>query len=237
MKDDPEIFKRTRDSDNAATEPRLSTAGLASPRRSAGKSVADALRGGAVSPRDARNLRQAHAEERMADDAEQRSVEQILALEEELERSRTASASKIQELGKRLSEAEARAIAAEGEIEESRAQVAKLEKALREAEERAGTQVERGEPLATAAKRPHGDQRAAANVVEPTLQKPTSAAAVSLSSATFEDLRGLGLSVTQAKRVLDFRKRLHGFDSVDDLDYVPGFPSSFLAELKRQITV
>ena len=127
MKDDPEIFKRTRDSDNAATEPRLSTAGLASPRRSAGKSVADALRGGAVSPRDARNLRQAHAEERMADDAEQRSVEQILALEEELERSRTASASKIQELGKRLSEAEARAIAAEGEIEEARAQVAKLE--------------------------------------------------------------------------------------------------------------
>jgi len=41
---------------------------------------------------------------------------------------------------------------------------------------------------------------------------------VSLSGATFDDLRGLGLSVTQAKRVLDFRERLGGFDSVDDLD-------------------
>src|SRR4051794_12100350 len=33
---------------------------------------------------------------------------------------------------------------------------------------------------------------------------------VSLSSATFDDLRKLGLSVTQAKRILDFRDRLGG---------------------------
>jgi DNA uptake protein ComE-like DNA-binding protein len=59
---------------------------------------------------------------------------------------------------------------------------------------------------------------------------------VSLSSATFDDLRGLGLSVTQAKRVLDFRERLGGFDSVDDLDHVPGFPKSLLTELKRELS-
>jgi DNA uptake protein ComE-like DNA-binding protein len=59
---------------------------------------------------------------------------------------------------------------------------------------------------------------------------------VSLSSATFDDLRGLGLSVTQAKRVLDFRERLGGFDSVADLDHVPGFPKSLLTELKRELS-
>ena len=172
----------------------------------------------------------------MAADLEERSIEQILALEEELERSRTLSASKIGELEQRLLEAEARAIAAERDVEESRAQVAKLERALREAEERAGTQVERVEPLITAAKRQHGDQEVAA-IGEPTLQKSASAPPVSLSSATFEDLRGLGLSVTQAKRVLHFREHLDGFDSVDDLDQVLGLPRSLLAELKRRTTV
>jgi DNA uptake protein ComE-like DNA-binding protein len=60
---------------------------------------------------------------------------------------------------------------------------------------------------------------------------------VSLSSATFDDLRELGLSVTQAKRILDFRDRLGGFDSVEDLDYVPGFPRSLLGELKSRVTL
>ena len=66
---------------------------------------------------------------------------------------------------------------------------------------------------------------------------PAPGGPVDLSSATFDDLRGLGLSVTQAKRVLDFRERLGGFDSVDDLDYVPGLPKSLLVELKDQVTV
>ena len=62
-------------------------------------------------------------------------------------------------------------------------------------------------------------------------------APLSLASATFDDLRALGLSVTQAKRVLSFRERLDGFDSVDDLNHVPGFPKSLLSELKSQVTV
>jgi competence protein ComEA len=66
---------------------------------------------------------------------------------------------------------------------------------------------------------------------------PAPAGPVNLSTATFDDLRDLGLSVTQAKRVLDFRERLGGFDSVDDLDYVPGFPKSLLAELKNRVTL
>jgi len=66
---------------------------------------------------------------------------------------------------------------------------------------------------------------------------PTQEGPVSLASATFDDLRALGLSVTQAKRVLNFRERLDGFDSVDDLNHVPGFPKSILSELKSQVTL
>jgi DNA uptake protein ComE-like DNA-binding protein len=58
---------------------------------------------------------------------------------------------------------------------------------------------------------------------------------VSLNSGSFEDYRGLGMSVTQAKRVISYREELNGYSSVDDLDRVPGFPVAFLAELKPQL--
>jgi competence protein ComEA len=64
-----------------------------------------------------------------------------------------------------------------------------------------------------------------------------SSARVSLSSATFEDLRSLGLSVTQATRLLKRREKQGGFESVDELDELPGFPSSLRAELKSQVEV
>ena len=44
------------------------------------------------------------------------------------------------------------------------------------------------------------------------------------------------MSVTQAKRVLDYRQRLDGYTSLDDLDQVPGFPRAFLADLKGKLT-
>jgi DNA uptake protein ComE-like DNA-binding protein len=58
---------------------------------------------------------------------------------------------------------------------------------------------------------------------------------VSLNSGSFDDYRGLGMSVTQAKRVISYREELDGYASVDDLDRVPGFPAAFLAELKPQL--
>ena len=54
---------------------------------------------------------------------------------------------------------------------------------------------------------------------------------------TFEQLRANSLSVTQATRILAYRERMGGFNSVDDLDEVPGFPSDFLAEFKGRVTV
>ncbi len=57
-----------------------------------------------------------------------------------------------------------------------------------------------------------------------------------VNEATFDQLRQLGLSVTQATRVIAYRERQEGFDSVDDLDTVPGFPMAFLADLKQRLT-
>ena len=49
-------------------------------------------------------------------------------------------------------------------------------------------------------------------------------ATIELNSVTFEQLRAQGLSVTQATRLLAHRERVGRFQSVDELDEVPGLP-------------
>ncbi len=56
-----------------------------------------------------------------------------------------------------------------------------------------------------------------------------------LNSATYDDLRGLGLSVTQTGRVLAFREREGSFKSLDELDSIAGFPRGFLDDLKTKL--
>ena len=58
---------------------------------------------------------------------------------------------------------------------------------------------------------------------------------VSINSATSEDLIAVGLSTTQAGRLLAHRERAGGFGSLDELDEVPGFPPEFLSELKTRV--
>jgi competence protein ComEA len=60
--------------------------------------------------------------------------------------------------------------------------------------------------------------------------------AVSLNTASFEQLRNAGLSVTQTGRVLAHRERAGGFTSVDELDEIPGFPQEFLDQVKPKLT-
>jgi DNA uptake protein ComE-like DNA-binding protein len=43
------------------------------------------------------------------------------------------------------------------------------------------------------------------------------------------------MSVTQAKRVIRYRDEGSGFTSLDQLDEVPGFPRSFLGDLKDRL--
>ena len=58
---------------------------------------------------------------------------------------------------------------------------------------------------------------------------------VSLSDASFDELRDIGLSVTQAKRVIRYREENDGFRDVGELDRVPGFPKAFLTRLKDEV--
>jgi len=60
---------------------------------------------------------------------------------------------------------------------------------------------------------------------------------LSIATATLEQLRGIGLSITQAKRVIDYRDRSNGIDSLDDLERMPGFSKPFLAHLKERLTL
>ncbi len=66
---------------------------------------------------------------------------------------------------------------------------------------------------------------------------PASSDSVNLNSATFEELREAGLSVTQATRILAYRERFGGYDSVEDLEKVPGFPSDLITSLRGRISV
>ena len=58
---------------------------------------------------------------------------------------------------------------------------------------------------------------------------------MSLNSATFEELREVGLSVTQTGRVLAYREHSGGFTSISDLDGIPGFPQEFLDSVKDRL--
>jgi competence protein ComEA len=60
---------------------------------------------------------------------------------------------------------------------------------------------------------------------------------IHLNSATFEDLRELGFSVTQATRVITYRERQGGFASVDELAEVPGMPDELLSEVSPRLTL
>ncbi len=61
--------------------------------------------------------------------------------------------------------------------------------------------------------------------------------AIDLNSATFEQLRELGFSVTQSTRVITYRERQGGFSSVNDLDEVPGMSRSFRDQVKTKLKV
>lgn len=60
--------------------------------------------------------------------------------------------------------------------------------------------------------------------------------ALNLNSATFEELREAGMSVTQATRILAYRERFGGYGSVDDLEKVPGFPADLIESLRGRLS-
>ena len=77
----------------------------------------------------------------------------------------------------------------------------------------------------------------AAPAAESATSPETGEGATNVNRATFEDLRELGFSVTQATRVITYRERQNGFDTLDDLASVPGMPRSLMDELEGRLRV
>jgi hypothetical protein len=57
---------------------------------------------------------------------------------------------------------------------------------------------------------------------------------VSLSAATFQDLRSVGMSITQARRVLRAREA-GALEGLADLDAVPGIPREQRRRLRQRL--
>jgi DNA uptake protein ComE-like DNA-binding protein len=60
---------------------------------------------------------------------------------------------------------------------------------------------------------------------------------LNLNESTFEELRGLGLTVTQSARVIAYRDVRDGFDSLDELDEVPGLSKETRSELRNRLSL
>ncbi len=58
---------------------------------------------------------------------------------------------------------------------------------------------------------------------------------IDINAASFEDLRSLGLSVTQAARLVALRDARGGFTSKDEIGELPGLPSELMTELLTRV--
>ena len=59
---------------------------------------------------------------------------------------------------------------------------------------------------------------------------------VDVNKASFDQFRELGMSLTQATRLIAYRERHQGFASVDELEAVPGIPKKLLNEIRDQLS-
>jgi DNA uptake protein ComE-like DNA-binding protein len=128
-------------------------------------------------------------------------------------------------------------------IEELRAQVAFLESELKRSSRASkpkatDRQPEKRRP-AKAKRAARSKEPSAGSTAEPKESRKARrrGAALDLNSASFEELRELGLTVTQSARVIAYRDTRGGFGSLDDLAEVPGFSRDTLSDLRSQVQV
>jgi hypothetical protein len=58
-----------------------------------------------------------------------------------------------------------------------------------------------------------------------------------VNTVTFEELRGLGLTVTQSARLIAYRDTREGYESLDELREIPGLSAQTVRELQSQLTL
>jgi DNA uptake protein ComE-like DNA-binding protein len=191
---------------------------------------------------------EAETEARMRDEAERHVREREEALRAEAEKRVRAETEAIRTEMSRKAEAQIATLRAqlEEEAEAKRmdavigAKTAAAEwlrgqkqRLLRNAEKRArSAEHEQAAPSPV----PEGPDTEEQSAVEaPDAAKTEPASPLDINKASFEQLREVGLSVTQATRVIAYRER-RWFKSIDDLESVPGFPKRFLADVRDRLT-
>ncbi|HEX6585958.1 MAG TPA: helix-hairpin-helix domain-containing protein [Solirubrobacterales bacterium] len=207
--------------------------------------------------REQEEMLRAEAEERVRVTTETVRDETARQTREELERLRAELEEERDSRGKLIEEAEQRARRAEAEVAAARRGTAQARKDADDAEtdeqaavgrpkgrrgfslgrlrpRRRRKAVEEADDAAVAT----GDEaeRKPAGADDAGAEKAGKTGEIDVNEATFEQLRDLGMSVTQATRVIAYREREAGFDSVDDLDSIPGIPKPFVSELKDRLT-
>jgi DNA uptake protein ComE-like DNA-binding protein len=118
-----------------------------------------------------------------------------------------------------------------------------LETAHTEAMDRHRAEVDSLRAALAGSERARGEAERAAHQAAERMIAATSggkrddAGRLELNTATVEGLRRLGLSVTQAARLVNHRDAAGGFRSLDDLEGVPGLPAAHRAELAERVYV
>lgn len=178
--------------------------------------------------------------ERELADAEQR----LTATEHETATAIERATARLEQVERRAAEAEERAERAE-RLASVKAEEATRAQHLREVLARIGAAERRASTAEERVRRAVDEAAQPLPGLEPpapeTAFEPRSPAAVSqafpLNDVSYDELRSLGLSVTQAGRLLAHREQLDGFESLEDLDTIPGFSHTELDQLKQRLRI
>jgi DNA uptake protein ComE-like DNA-binding protein len=147
------------------------------------------------------------------------------------------------ELAKRIRElqAELRSYAKQAKAETAKAlkdREADLMKRFEEREEKLRERIDQAESALAEAQKVQKEGKAKAEPSKPRKRRAAKKqGALDLNRASFEDLRNLGLSVTQSARVIAYRDTRGGYESLDELDEIPGLPKGMRSSLRRQVTL
>jgi DNA uptake protein ComE-like DNA-binding protein len=110
-----------------------------------------------------------------------------------------------------------------------RKRVEGLESELADAKKRVASERTGSQTVAKANPKTEAPARPAA------IRKKTKNGMLGLNSATFEELRDLGLSVTLSARLIAYRDVRGGYESLDELNGIPGFSKETLGAIREQL--
>jgi competence protein ComEA len=107
--------------------------------------------------------------------------------------------------------------------------------AEQEANDFAAREAEKAKPRATGRRSTKQATRPSAKSAARPAGASRSNGELDVNEASFEELRSLGLSVTQSARVIAYRDVRGGYKSLDELDDIPGLSETTKKDLRGQL--